>query len=229
MGIYFIAAGSTSKNREKSLDKGFTVEELKPFMPEDEFKKLRFFFDQNEPVYIWGATQNRYRALSKVDAGEYVVDMKNRKAMNVFEYCFYYHTPDTRLQEYIGWDSEKPVEDRRYYRYVFFLRKPLKPQNGRKAYYAKAFDQTDNKHWLIGQRYFSDHEVDMALNRMNFETPEELFGFSPIIPRIEKQPQEPLKAAEEKQSYEKSSDSVTSNKEKKQSFWQWLKALLFGR
>jgi len=176
MGIYFIAAGSASKNRQKSLDKSFLSGEIKPFIPQSEYQKLYSIFGESDPVFIWGANQGSFTQLNRVRPNEYVVDVKNKKVMNVFRFAFFYKTPDTNLQKYIGWDDEKPIEEKRSYRYVYFLKNPQKTKYTEKEYFARAFDQADNQNFLVGQKYFPDHQVDMALERTEAKNIKQFIG-----------------------------------------------------
>lgn len=182
MGIYFIAAGSSSKNRQKSLDKGFSLEQIRRYLPTEISSKLGSSLEPNQLIYVWGANKRSLSQLEQVSYSEPVVDVKNKKVMQVFDFCFYYKTSDSSLQEYIGWDSEKPPKKRRPYQYVFFLKSPKKSLYSKKNYYAEAFDQTHNQNWLVGQRYFNDEEVDMALERKNKKSIEGLLGLSGSIP-----------------------------------------------
>lgn len=176
MGIYFIAAGQSSKNRIKSLDKSFSLRQIQPYVPSDIKEKLKRNFDPSDDIYVWGANKGSRKNLGLVRANEYVVDVKNKDVVQVFQFCFYYFTPDTKLQEYIGWDSEKSLSERRPYRYVYFLKKPQKPFFKQKEYFARAFDQTHNQNWLVGQKYLDDQEVDMAMERAGVKQVERLLG-----------------------------------------------------
>jgi len=55
MGIYFIAAGNSSKNREKTLDKSHRVEEICQFLSPKDGDSLKKYFPKGEGVYLWGA------------------------------------------------------------------------------------------------------------------------------------------------------------------------------
>ena len=105
-----------------------------------------------------------------------MVDVKNRKVIQIFKFCFYVDTADeTQLQEYIGWDRELPVEERRPYRYVFFLKDPQSPgkEQKEKKYFKGAFE-LDNSQWLVQQRWFSDSQVTKAMERKNVANIEKL-------------------------------------------------------
>jgi len=223
MGIYFIAAGNSSKNRKKSLDKGFNKTDLKPYLPNDQYEKLTNIFSDEDVVFVWGANQGSLHHLRKVQPGAYVVDAKNKEIMNIFEFGFYYKTPDTKLQEYIGWDKEKPVDKRRPYKYTFFLKSLQKPKNNKKSYYACAFDQEHNQNWLVGQRYFSDRAVKQAVNRMNCKSEEELLGIkSAQGSKNSVTGEKETFVSEPKKNYNE--EHLTTNKsvKKKTSIWQWL-------
>ena len=73
-----------------------------------------------------------------------------------------------------------PVDERRPYRYVFFLKDPQKPGRDQKEkeYFQKAFDQSGNNQWLVGQRWFSGSQVNDALERTGVENIRELLGIS---------------------------------------------------
>lgn len=179
MGIYFIAAGSSSKNREKTLDKSYSVEEIRQYMLPKDTDYLKNCFPKREGVYLWGANDKNISDLSKLKAGEYVVDVKNKVVMQVFSYCFYIKTDNKRLQEFVGWDKEKPIAKRRPYQYVYFLKSPLPTTKKDKNYFQNAFDLNSNPQWLVGQKYFNDSEVLAALKRTSTTS---LEGFLGIIP-----------------------------------------------
>ncbi len=179
MGIYFIAAGPGqgppySKNREKSLDKGFLVSELTAFLPPESNRLLKQYFGESDQVYAWGA--NRLRDLDKLSPGTFVVDVKKKEVVRVFRFAFWLRTNDIRLQEYIGWDSEKPMEKRRPYPFVFFLKSPQTTSRHEKVFYQRAFGREAKPHWLDGQKWFSDSEVRNAMKRVNARSLEAFLG-----------------------------------------------------
>jgi len=178
MGIYFIAAGSSSKNRTRTLDFGHRVEDVSRFLPQDAASQLAGCFEAEEPVYLWGA--NNLSQLGRVRIGEYTVDVKNKEVVQVFSFCFWTHTRDARLQAHLGWDQEKAKEDRRSYTYVSFLMRPQRTMRSDKQYFQSAFGQLDNPQWLAGQRYFDDTEVAAALERTATRSVEELLGISAV-------------------------------------------------
>ena len=179
MGIYFIPAGPGpgppySKNREKSLDKGFLASELTPFLPPESSRRLKQHFGDSDQVYAWGA--NRLGDLEKPSPGDFVVDVNRQVVVRIFRFAFWVRTNDTRLQEYIGWDREKPKEDRRPYHFVYFLKSPQTTSRREKAYYQRAFGLEANKNWLVGQRWFGDMEVRNAIERVIAESLEAFLG-----------------------------------------------------
>jgi len=176
MGIYFIAAGASSKNRVKSLDKPHKVTDISKYLSQENIIKLKHYFDEHEPIYLWGANELKHKELSKVKQGEYVVDVKNSDVIQIFRYCFYVETSNQALQNYIGWDYEKPAHLRRPYKYVFFLKSPLNTTRKDKSYFQEAFDQTHNQNWLVGQKYFSDSAVKLAFSKKNLSSIEGLLG-----------------------------------------------------
>ncbi len=179
MGIYFIAAGISSKNRDKSLDHGFKLNQLKEYISDENFIKLSSFYTPDEDIYVWGANEGvTYNQLKQVKKGEFVVDVKNKKIVQILSYCFAMLTNDTRLQSYIGWDSEKPKEERRPYTYVFFLKNPMKTKRTDKAYFQSAFGFQGNSQWLVGQRYFDNTAVKQALERKKLSGVAELLGIN---------------------------------------------------
>ena len=60
MGIYFIAAGNSSKNREKTLDKSHRVEEICQFLSPKDGDSLKKYFPKGEGVYLWGAKVTKW-------------------------------------------------------------------------------------------------------------------------------------------------------------------------
>ena len=97
MGIYFIAAGGKSENR-RTLDKSWRVEDVCAFLPQDECVRVRTFFPEGGDVYLWGANKASKAGLEKVREGEYVVDVKNKKIVQIFEFCFWFKSINTRLK-----------------------------------------------------------------------------------------------------------------------------------
>ncbi|HAO92469.1 MAG: hypothetical protein A2X99_08755 [Deltaproteobacteria bacterium GWB2_55_19] len=188
MGIYFIAAGTAkTDNREKSLDKAFKAHELKKF----NIAKIDDFFTPSGNIYIWGATERSFKQLLEVEKNDYVIDVKDTEVKQVFRFCFYIDTGnDSSLQEYIGWDAELSKEEKRSYRYVYFLKAPLQTKNTNKSYYQNAFG-FKTKHWLPGQRHINDELIDKALKNTNSSSIEHFLGianqdFSSVILNPEK-------------------------------------------
>jgi len=173
-GIYFIAAGATTRNREKSLDRSLEVRRIIEFLDPGARQRLLEHCRPEDTVYAWGA--NREGQLPALAKGDFVVDVKNKKVIQVFRFLFFSRTHDTRPQEYIGWDSEKPKDKRRPYKYVYFLNDPIRTIRTDKAYFQRAFDQLGNQNWLVGQRRFSDDAVRQALERTGAQSIEELLG-----------------------------------------------------
>jgi hypothetical protein len=178
MGIYFIAAGNSSRNREKSLDKSFTLKEIEPYLKKEHFEKIIKYINRDEPAYIWGANTNAHNQLNKVRLGEYVVDVENADVVQVLTFCCSIRTFDHRLQEFIGWDNEKPKEKRRPFEYVFFLKKRQDTNNKKKKYYQYAFGFNNNSHWLDGQKYFDDSLVKAAIVIKGSKNIEEFLGIN---------------------------------------------------
>ncbi len=180
MGILFIAAGTKprSKNREKSLDKARTVNEIYPFLTSPDREKLKSFFPNGKGIYIWGANQRNFNDLSQVKSGEYAVDVKNKKVIQVFQYCFFVETHDTRLQEFIGWDKEKASHERRSYKYVYFLGNPTSTTREQKEFFQNAFNLESNMNWLVGQRYFDDNKLLLACKRASSNSVENFLGIN---------------------------------------------------
>lgn len=224
MGLYLMLAGTSSKNRFKSLEQSFNRDTLRPFLPANAYKKLTSHFDENDPIYIWGANEGSISQLKEVQGEEYVLDVKNKEVPNVFQFCFWYKTPDTKLQEHIGWDEEKPKDKQRPYHYVYFLKNPQTPSHNTKAYYGKAFEHEGNPYWLMGQRYVDDKELNEALNKTNSKSVEDFLGIEVGSQKvIEKTP----KATETKTDYQKSGPSQEPIIQKKsfiKRLWEWIKA-----
>jgi hypothetical protein len=179
MGIYFIAAGSTSKNREKTLDKPHTVEEICQFLSPKDGDELKSYFPRGNDIYIWGANEKNKADLVQLKAGEYVIDVKNKRVIQIFRYCFFVDSNNGRLQEFLGWDREKQKLERRPYRYVYFLKSPLPTTRKDKVYFQNAFNLSSNQNWLVGQRYFNDEEMLAALKRTASASIEGFLGITP--------------------------------------------------
>lgn len=173
-GIYFMAAGGSSLNRKKSLDLSIEVAGVKQYLNDGDQEQFQRIFGNAERVYAWGA--NKQGNLDKLVPGDYVVDVKNKLVVQIFQYGFVTETQDTNLQEWIGWDSEKPVEERRPYRFVYFLHSPQKTIHEDKAYFQRAFAQEGNQNWLVGQRWFGDDVLRSAIERTKTHSVEKLLG-----------------------------------------------------
>ncbi len=180
MDVYFIAAGRTSRNREKTLDKSWNLEKICPFISSEDCDRLRNFSPNGRSIYIWGANDGSFKELKQVRQDEYVVDVSNKEVIQIFKYCFYIKTEDTRLQEYLGWDAEKSSDERRLYLYVFFLRSPQKTINKRKGFFQDAFELSSNQNWLVGQRYFNNEEISNAQIRTCSNNIEDFLGITYI-------------------------------------------------
>jgi len=176
MGVYFIAAGKPSKNREKTLEKSWSLENICRYISGEDCDRLRRFFPSGHGIYIWGANRGSYSEVEKIREGEYVVDVKNKEVVQIFQYCFLIKTEDSRVQEYFGWDSEKPYGKRRQYKHVYFLKTPKKTKNNKKNYFQEAFGLSSNKHWLPGQKYFNNEKIIDALKKTGSKNIEEFLG-----------------------------------------------------
>ena len=176
MGIYLIAAGKSSENRQKTLDKAWSLDQISGYVPAYVLEKLHTSYPSGAGIYAWGA--NTEADLSDIQKGEYVVDVKNKDIVQIFQFCFWYKSDHTRLQNLFGWDEEKPVADRRQYKYVYFLSNPTHSLRRHKSFLASAFDFEGNPQWLVRQRYISEQTVQNALLRTKTNTVHELLGIS---------------------------------------------------
>mgnify|MGYP001227661376 FL=1 len=176
--VYFIAAGKSSKNRAKSLDRGFRVDELAPYLEPDSQNQLRNLFAGDEVVYAWGA--NKAGQLNRFSPGDYIVDVKNKDVVQVFRFAFYFETTGAMLQDWIGWDAEKPISERRPYQFVYFLRAPQGTSRKEKSYFQRAFQLESNQNWLVGQRWFGGSQLEHAMQRTNSDSLEEFLGIEAI-------------------------------------------------
>lgn len=184
-GIYFIATGSSSRNQTKSLDQSFSVHEVGQYCAPRIQEQLNQHFADDKRVFAWGASTRG--DLDKPTQGDYVVDVRNKVVKQVFRYAFMIDTgADTQLQRFIGWDDEKPANERRGFRYVYFLRAPQVAGRKDKSFFQQAFAQAANPQWLARQRWFSDDEVRMALERTGTRSLEDLLdigpGLEPAVP-----------------------------------------------
>lgn len=177
-GIYLLAAGSSSKNRKKTLEKAWTLSDIKSLLPDHIIEKLNIHFPDGQGIYAWGANQRSFNELSQIKRGQFVVDVKNKEVVQLFKFCFWYKTTNTDLQNYFGWDSEKPISKRRPYSYVYFLSSPIKTRIRKKDYFQSAFGLTDNSQWLVGQKYFDKHKVKKAFERTQTNNIDEFLKIS---------------------------------------------------
>jgi hypothetical protein len=106
MGIYCNAAGSSSDNRLKTLDRPWSIAELAVYLSMHDVQRLREHFPTEEDIFLWGA--NRKGQLFRVQSGEYVIDFQDQRVAHVFRFCFFIFTTDTRLQRHVGWDEDRP-------------------------------------------------------------------------------------------------------------------------
>jgi hypothetical protein len=174
MGVYLIAAGISSDNRKKTLDKAWSIDQISGYVPAVVLEKLFESFPNGDGIYVWGA--NKEATLADVQSGEYAVDVKNTDIVRIFQFCFWYKSDHTRLQELFGWDEEKPFDKQRPYEYVYFLSNPIRSLRRHKSFLARAFNHESNAHWLDGQRYMSDLDIENALLRTKTNTIHELLG-----------------------------------------------------
>ena len=195
MGIYFIPAGTSSKNRLKTLEKSHAVVEICQFLSPKERDELKRFFKDTEAVYIWGAGQKSFNELSQVNSEEYVVDVKNTKVIQIFKYCFFIQAQNTRLRDFLGWDKDNISDSRRSIDYVYFLKSPIPTRRKAKIFFQTAFNLTSNPQWLIGQKYFNDNEVRAALKRTSCISIEDFLGITNGLPNIPQRNDPPRPAA----------------------------------
>ena len=181
-GIYFIAAGDSSDNRTKSLDRMLDAAGVREHLESEAQELFEKNFKDNEGIYAWGA--DRRGDLDKLSPGDYVVDVKNKEVVQVFRYGFVIDTPDTRLRDWIGWDSEKP--EKRPFRFVYFLSAPQETTHRHTSYFQSAFAKEKNPQWLIRQTWFSDDEILSAMERTKTLSLEGLLGIAdsktPTVP-----------------------------------------------
>ena len=190
MGVYFIAAGSSSDNRQKTLDLSHSVDELEPYLSVGVARRLRGHFPDGRGVYLWGA--NRQGQLPRIREGEHVVDFDDQRVANVFRYCFFISTgSDTRLQRFVGWDEgRRSTAQRRAYPFVYFLRDPVKPRNRDKRFFLRAFGAGRKPHFFDSQLYIGDEVCSAAMRRTGTKSVQELL---PLPTRASQVP--PIRAA----------------------------------
>ncbi len=168
MGIYCIAAGSSSTNRAKTLDRSYAIADLEPYLSPRDVGRLREHFPGGCSVFLWGA--NRLGQLKHVLAEDYVIDFNGHQVDNVFRFCFYTSTgSDIRLQHFVGWDDGRP------YSFVYFLKEPMSPQDRDKQFFLRAFDAAQKPHF-DRQWYLNDTACDKACLRMGMSSIVELLG-----------------------------------------------------
>ena len=131
---------------------------------------------------MWAAGQKSFNELSQVSSEEYVVDIKNKKVIQIFKYCFFIQAHNTRLRDFLGWDQEKDSGSRRSIDYIYFLKSPIHTRRKTKNYFQTAFNLTSNPQWLIGQKYFNDNDVRAALKRTSCVSIEEFLGITDGLP-----------------------------------------------
>jgi len=179
MGVYFIVTGpgvgGKSKNREKSLDKPYIIDQLRGYLNSEDVFKLEEYFEREEKIYIWGANKRSFRELKNVSKDEYVVDVYKKQVIQIFTFCFYIETKDRQLQNYIGWDAQRQKEDQKPYPYVFFLKNPCSAGCIEKEYFQDAFEKKSS-HWLDEQKWFSNSKISLALQKTSAKTVEQLLG-----------------------------------------------------
>ncbi|MHB8843309.1 MAG: hypothetical protein ACYC7L_01045 [Nitrospirota bacterium] len=137
---------------------------------------MKKHFSDDDAIYIWGANEKSYSQLSQVQKDDYVLDVKNTEVVQAFEYCFNIKTSNHNLQNFIRWDDDKPIDERRHYEYVFFLKNPRSVKHKDKSRYQRAFGLEDNPQWLIGQRYFNNASIQLAMTSIGVMNVEEFIG-----------------------------------------------------
>lgn len=158
-----MAAGTSSNNRYKTLDKSWRLDEIRDYVPQSVLEQLAYHFPDGDNIYAWGEVEGR--AVTKIKEPLLVVDVCDDKVIQIFEFCFWYKTNDLRLQNIFGWDGGKSKEDK-YFKYVYFLKKPVVPLHNTKEYYQLAFG-FKKPSWLMGQRFYNKDIVSKALERTN--------------------------------------------------------------
>lgn len=178
MGIYCIAAGSTSTNRAKTLDRSHTIADLEPYLSPGDVLRLREHFPDGRLVFLWGA--NQQGQLPRVHAEDYVIDFNDQRVQNVFRFCFFTSTgSETRLQHFVGWDEgRRSTSDRRSYPFVYFLKEPMNPQNRDKRFFLRAFGAAQKPHFFDRQKYLDDSACAEALRRTGMSSVVELLGLT---------------------------------------------------
>ncbi len=181
MGILFIAAGSASDNRTRSLDHSLPRSSIAERLGPLGRQKLESHFGETEPVFVWGATQKSFGAIRRMRRGDFAVDLKNRRVMQVLRFCFFIDTgSDNTLQDFIGWDQGRRSTERpRRYRYVYFLRDPRATTREDKAFFLDAFGKAEKPHFFDSQKYIDDEQIAQALLRTRCESLEEFLGVRP--------------------------------------------------
>ncbi len=155
MGIYFIAAGSASDNRLRTLDTAHAVSDFEPFLSISDMQRLAQNFPSGTRVFLWGANERSRTHLEKVRSDEYVVDFNNQAVAHIFRFSFIVDTTgrNMRLQRYVGWDEgRRSTTHPRAYRYVYFLKSPQVPTEQNKRFFLRAFGKSDKPHFFDGQK-----------------------------------------------------------------------------
>ena len=170
-GLLFITAGNVHK-RANSLDIGYKKVNVKPYFPENA-EALLEDVDDNELVYFWGAQDDS--TISEVPVGTIVVDVNKKEVPHAFRFLGYFETSDSKLQDYIGWDSGLPEDDKVHYSVIYVLGNRKFPKNDTKDYYREALG-IDSPFWLTRDKYFSPEEIAEALKRKKADSVEQLVG-----------------------------------------------------
>lgn len=180
MGIYFIAAGNSSNNRDKTLDRSHRVEDIIDLVPPNVRHRLREAFPSGDGVYAWGGSDPRHQKVLTLPQDTYVVDIANADVKQVFRFAFGYRAADHQIQNYFVWDDHVPLEARRPYPLVYFLRNPLRTRRTEAQWFRRAFG-IGYANWLPGQKLFSRREVQEAMARTKSTTVEAFLGLPPIL------------------------------------------------
>ena len=183
MGVYFIAAGNATNNRQKTLDRAHSAGELAPLMPVQEAARLLDAFGPGEPVHAWGATERSLHQLNRAQGADHVVDVANQEVRSVFRFVFAYETPDERLQQHFGWEPQNPGVGQGLYPYVYFLRDRMPTERSDKRWFQHAL-AIESAHWLSGQKYIGDEQIEAAMQRTGSATLEAFLGIGPPSPRV---------------------------------------------
>ena len=111
----------------------------------------------------------------EAETGEWAVDVCNDRIVQAFRFCFCFTPLDTRLQQFMRWDSDSEKKTREY-TCVYLLKDPVPIRDRTKAYFVQAFSLLGPASFARQQEYYWDREIAKGMKAVGARTVEEFLG-----------------------------------------------------